>query len=46
MTLATIESAIERLVDQGYLARRQHGNMPLLALTDRGAAILTEDVVQ
>jgi ATP-dependent DNA helicase RecQ len=46
MTLAAIEAAIEQLVERGYLARHLHGRMPLLALTDRGAAILAEDVVQ
>jgi ATP-dependent DNA helicase RecQ len=46
MTLAAIEATIERLVDRGYLARRQHGRMPLLTLTDRGAATIPEDVVQ
>jgi ATP-dependent DNA helicase RecQ len=46
MTLAAIEAAIEQLVERGYLARRLHGRMPLLALTDRGAAIMPEDVVQ
>jgi superfamily II DNA helicase RecQ len=46
MTLTAIEAAIEQLVERGYLARRLHGRMPLLDLTDRGAAILSEDVVQ
>jgi len=46
MTLAAIEAAIEQLVERGYLARRQHGRMPLLALTDRGAATMSGDVVQ
>jgi ATP-dependent DNA helicase RecQ len=46
MTLAAIEAAIEQLVERGYLARRLHGRMPLLALTDRGAATMPGDVVQ
>jgi ATP-dependent DNA helicase RecQ len=46
MTLAAIEAAIEQLVERGYLARHLRGHMPLLALTDRGAAIMAEDVVQ
>ena len=46
MTLAAIEAAIEQLVERGYLVRRLHGRMPLLDLTERGAAILPEDVVQ
>jgi hypothetical protein len=46
MTLAAIEAAIEQLVERGYLARRQQGRMPLLALTDRGAATMRGDVVQ
>jgi ATP-dependent DNA helicase RecQ len=46
MTLAAIEAAIEQLVERGYLARRLHGRMPLLALTDRAVAIMAEDVVQ
>jgi hypothetical protein len=46
MTLAAIEAAIEQLVERGYLARRLQGRMPLLTLTDRGAAMMLEDVVQ
>jgi ATP-dependent DNA helicase RecQ len=46
MTLAAIENAIEQLVERGYLARRPHGRMPLLILTQLGADIMPEDVVQ
>ena len=46
MTLAAIEAQIDQLVERGYLARRVRGNMPLLALTDRGAAKISDGMVQ
>jgi ATP-dependent DNA helicase RecQ len=46
MTLAAIEQTIEQLIERGYLARRLKGRMPLLVLTERGAAMISEDVVQ
>ena len=46
MTLVAIEAQIDQLVERGYLARRLKGRMPLLALTDRGAAMISDGVVQ
>jgi ATP-dependent DNA helicase RecQ len=46
MTLTAIEQTIEQLIERGYLARRLKGRMPLLVLTERGAAMIPEDVVQ
>ncbi|HEU4325823.1 MAG TPA: RecQ family ATP-dependent DNA helicase [Roseiflexaceae bacterium] len=40
MTGAVIEAAIEQLIAQGYLVRRENGVRPLLALTDIGMAEL------
>ncbi len=40
MTGAAIEAAIEQLIAQGYLVRRENGVRPLLALTDSGMAEL------
>ncbi len=39
LTLSVIEAAIVQLVERGYLVRREKGRMPLLALTERGAAL-------
>ncbi|GAB4198371.1 MAG: hypothetical protein OHK0022_17630 [Roseiflexaceae bacterium] len=40
MTGAAIEAAIDQLIAQGYLMRRENGIRPLLALTDSGMAEL------
>ena len=42
LTLAAIEATIEQLVERDYLARQLKGRLPLLALTERGHAALTE----